>query len=410
MIPVDEAFAAYPRRISPLPAEERDLERARGRVLAAPARADTDLPPFGQSAMDGYALRAGDTSAATASDPVRLQLVGTRPAGTADDGLSVGDGEAVRIFTGARLPEGVDAVLRQEDAEIREDTVLVRDPVDAGTAVRPRGEELSRDTELAAAGTRITAGHVGALAAAGVERVSVRRAPRTRVFVTGDEVVSRSGPLEPGQVYDANTPLVGAWLDSRAVPVDGVRHLPDDAAETRDALAAALDASDLVITSGGVSVGDRDFVLEAARDAGVEEVFWRVRQKPGKPLFFGQRRGCVLMGLPGNPGSVHACLATHVRRVLGLMEGETDPGPRMEGGRLARSFRLNPAREWWARCRLELGSDGVVRLHPLERQASHMITDLGRAEALARLPRGEGELERGTRVSWTPAAAWEGRG
>lgn len=409
MISVDRAFEAYGRRVSPLPAVERRLDRARGRVLAEAVGSRTDLPPFAQSSMDGYALRSADAAGASSSDPAVLPLVGTRPAGPGAEPLHLDAGQAARIYTGARMPGGADAVLRQEEAEVRDGSVLVRSPVREGTAVRPRGEEIARDTTIAGAGVRLTAGHLGALAVAGVHRVSIRRAPSVRLFVTGDEVVDRGAPLEPGEVYDANTPLVASWLQGRGATVEGTGRLPDDLAATRDALSEALASADLVVTTGGVSVGDRDFVLEAAREAGVEEVFWRVRQKPGKPLFFGVRDGSVLLGLPGNPGSVHACLVTHVRRVLGLLEGEEDPGPRMASGRLARPFPLNPRREWWARCRVDPSKDGEVRLEPLGRQASHMITELGRAEALARLPRGDDELERGTSVRWTPAAAWDAR-
>lgn len=409
MISIDRAFEAYRRHLSPLPAVDRSLERARGRVLAEAVTSRTDLPPFAQSSMDGYALRSAATAGAGSSDPAVLSLVGTRPAGPDAEPLPVDDDEAARIFTGARLPRGADAVLRQEEAEVRDGSVLVRSPVEAGTAVRPRGEEIEHGATLAAAGVRLTAGHLGALAVAGVDRVPVHRAPRVRVFVTGDEVVDRGAELRPGEVYDANTPLVAGWLEARGATVEATARLPDDLASTRDALAEAVTSSDLVVTTGGVSVGDRDFVLEGARRAGVEEIFWRVRQKPGKPLFFGVHDGTALLGLPGNPGSVHACLVTHVRRVLGLLEGEEDPAPRMAPGRLARAFPLNPRREWWARCRVELRDDGEVRLAPLGRQASHMIVELGRAEALARLPRGEDQLERGARIRWTPAAAWEGR-
>lgn len=408
MISIDEAFAAYDGRVEPLPPGERPLAGARGRVLAAPAVAGTDLPPFRQSAMDGWALRSADTDGASPSDPAELSPAGTRPAGTADGEMSVGPGEAVRIYTGARLPEGADAVLRQEDGEVRDGTLVVERPVEAGTAVRERGEEVRRGAELTGEGERLTSGHLGGLAAAGLDRVTVRPAPRVRVFVTGDEIVDPGRELAPGEVHDANSPLVSAWLSARGVDPVSAGRLRDEPASTREALDGALADADLVLTTGGVSVGDRDFVLDAARDVGVEEVFWRVRQKPGKPLFFGVRDGAVLLGLPGNPGSVHACLATHARRVLALLEGEADPAPRMRSGRLADAFPLNPEREWWARCRVEVRPGGDVRLAPLGRQASHMIAELGRAEALARLPRGEGTAEEDTVVPWTPAAGWEG--
>lgn len=410
MIPIDEALRSYDDRVAPLPEVELPLEEALGRVLAQGEASATDLPPFRQSAMDGYALRAEDTRGATPDAPARLELAGVRPAGPVEDPPGLGPGEAVRIFTGGHLPEGADAVLRQEEAAVEDGELRVAATVDPGTAVRERGEELREGAPLAPAGARLSAGHLGALAVTGVDRVRVRRAPRVRLLTTGDEVVGRGRPLEPGQVYDANTPLVLGWLREQRADVAGAHHVADDPEATREALSEALAGADLVLTTGGVSVGDRDYVLEAAEGAGVERVFWRVRQKPGKPLFFGVSEDGLLLGLPGNPGSVHACLVTHVRRVLDLLEGVAEPGPRMRPGRLGADFPLNAAREWWVRCEVELRGDGEVWLEPLERQASHMIGDLGRAEALARLPRGEGEVERGTTVPWTPAAGAFGVG
>ena len=156
-------------------------------------------------------------------------------------------------------------------------------------------------------------------------------------------------------------------------------------------------------------MGDRDHVPEAAEAEGAERVFWRVRQKPGKPLYFGVRDDgdgppTPVLGLPGNPGSVHACLVTHVRRALDVLEGAAEPGPRLAPGRLAEAWTLDPHREWWLRCELGFADDGTARLRPLPNQSSHMVTNLGRCSALARLPRGDGELEAGSRVEWVPAA------
>lgn len=405
MISIDEAFRAYGEAVGPLPDGEVPLDEARGRVLTAEARAATDLPPFPQSAMDGYALRSEDTSAADASDPTRLRLAGTVPAAPLEEVPSLGPGEAFRIFTGAHLPRGADAVLRQEEARVEGGELLVSEPVAEGRSVRPPGEDLREGASLAAAGTRLTAGHLAALAAGGAATVRVRRAPRVALLLTGDEIVAPGRPLRPGEVYDANRPLVRGWLSGRGLLVT-VSHLPDDLDETRTAIEEALEEADLVLTSGGISVGDRDHVLEAAEAAGVERVFWRVAQKPGKPLLFGVRGDAALLGLPGNPGSVHACLATHVRRVLDLLEGAAEPAPRYRRGRLRSPFRLDPQREWWARCRVELDDAGQVWLAPLADQASHMLTELGEAHALARLPRGDGETPEGTEVRWVEGAGW----
>jgi molybdopterin molybdotransferase len=285
-----------------------------------------------------------------------------------------------------------------EDGEL-----LVGAPVATGTAVRPRGDDLVRGTGLAEAGERLTPGHLAALAAAGVGRVRVRRRPRVALVLTGDEVVPADAELAPGQVHEADGPLVAGWLEDGGWGRVEAVHVRDRLDETEAAVGEALDRADLVLTTGGVSVGDRDHVVEAAERSGVRTVFWRVAQKPGKPLLFGLRDGTVLLGLPGNPGSVHACLVTHVRRALELLEGAADPAPRPRPGTLAAPFRPDPRREWWARCRVEV-EEGGVRLHPQGGQASHMVAELGRCHALARIPRGEATLEAGTPVGWVPAA------
>lgn len=403
MIDIDDAFRAYREEIEPLGTREVPLRRGLGRVLSAPASSSVDLPPFPQSSMDGYALVSADTEGASTDAPARMELAGTVPAGRLEETPVLEAGRAMRIYTGAHLPEGADAVLRQEDALVEGGELLVHRPVAEGTAVRPRGDDLRRGTGLAEAGERLTPGHLAALAAGGVGRVRVRRRPSVALVLTGDEVVPADAELAPGQVHEADGPLVAGWLEAGGWGRPEDVHVGDTLEETEEALRTALETADLVLTTGGVSVGDRDHVAEAAERAGVRTVFWRVAQKPGKPLLFGLRDGTVLLGLPGNPGSVHACLVTHVRRALEHLEGAADPAPRPRPGTLAAPFRPDPRREWWARCRLEVVREGVL-LHPQRGQASHMVADLGRCHALARIPRGEAALEPGASVSWVPAA------
>lgn len=401
MISIDKAFRHYREGVCPLPPESLSLEGALNRVLAEEARSRIDLPPFSQSAMDGYVLRARDTRGASADSPARLKLVGEVPAGKLGEVPQIAAGEAMRIFTGGIVPAGADTVLRQEDAEVDGVSLYVKEPLEPNHDLRARGEELAEGSVLASAGTRLGAGHLGALAISGLDRVRARPAPRIALLVTGDEIVEPGRELGPGQVYNGNAPLVTGWLRSRGYGDIAVSRLPDSLGGTEQALGEAMERSDLAITTGGVSVGDRDYVMRAAERVGVVAIFWKVAQRPGKPLFFGTFGKKVLLGLPGNPGSVYACLPTHVRRVLDLLEGADPPGPDFAWGQLNQPVNLNPKREWWARCRASVSQRGEVRLEPLPRQSSHMITNLGECDALARIPRGQGDLEPGAVVLWT---------
>ena len=402
MISVDEAFQHYAHEISSLPIAEVPLSDALWRVLAEDVRSRTDLPPFPQSAMDGYALRTEDTKGASPEHPAQLRLAGEIPAGKLSAIPQLKPGEAMRIFTGGYVPQGSDAVLRQEDAQVEADRLLVRHPVPAGTHLRQQGEEISKAKSLATGGTRLSPGHLAAFAIAGVERARIHHEPRISVLTTGDEVVPAGKPLAPGEVYDSNTPLIMNWLRAQGYTHIDATHLPDDLKGTEKAMLDALARSDLVITAGGVSVGERDFVITAAQHVGVSQVFWKVRQRPGKPLFFGMLEKTPLLGLPGNPGSVFVCLIAHVRRVLDHLEHVSSPGPRFLTGRLGESLELSRGREGWVRCRTEISREGEVRLAPLPHQASHMITNLMECTALARLPEGEATLARGSVVLWTP--------
>jgi molybdopterin molybdotransferase len=400
MITIDEAFRLYERDISPLPIEKIPLDEVLGRVLAEDVRALVDLPPFRQSAMDGYALRSADTEDAAPQSPVRLKLVGEIPAGQLAKIPELRAGEAVRIFTGGYVPAGADAILRQEDTLLEGGRLLVREPVPAGKDLRGQGEEIRAGALLASKGQRLTAGHLAALAIAGVGHVRVRRQPRITVLTTGDEVVPPGQELEPGQVYDANRPLITSWLRAQRYSDLETSHLPDDLEKTIEAVRRALETSDLVLTAGGVSVGDRDYVLKASERVGVRKIFWKVKQRPGKPLFFGLLNGKPLLGLPGNPGSAFVCLVTHGRRVLDVLEGASPPGPRFYKGRLGEPLERSPDREWWVRCRTEF-KEGEVWLRPLPRSGSHMITNLTECTTLARIPTGAGMLEDGSSVLWT---------
>ncbi|MBX6420923.1 MAG: molybdopterin molybdotransferase MoeA [Nevskia sp.] len=401
MIPLGEALAAYAKHLRALPAERIPLTDALGRVLAEPLAAACDLPRFDQSAMDGYALRAADVAAARADAPLRLPIALTLTAGAQRGRPSLPTGCAARILTGAGLPQGADTVIPQEKAR-REGDVLVFDaPWPARRNIRWQGEELRAGSPLADRGQRITPGLLAALVNGGITSLAAVRRPRLRVLVTGDEVRPVGSVLEPGEIPDSNGPLIRSLLARWGHAAPAVEYLPDRERELCAALARALDESDLVITSGGASVGDRDYLPATAETLGVRRVFWQVAQKPGKPLYFGMRGATALFALPGNPGAVLIGMLLHVRRALDLLEGVTDPQPHWSSGVLAQNAARDTRRDCLLRMRLHW-EDGTAQLIPLPGQDSHMLGNLARADALVWLPRGEAPAAAGSVLRWLP--------
>lgn len=398
MVTVDEALRLILETSTPLAVETVDILGAATRTLAEDVRSQIDLPPFRQSAMDGYAVRSRDTQTASPSSPVRLRVHAEAAAGRVPLASSDVCGVATRIFTGAGLPEGTDSVARQEDVVRDGGVIVIEKAVSPGANAREKGEELGCGAYVARAGETLSPGHIAALSNSGIARVVVRRRPGVAVLTTGDEVVPAGDALRPGQVYDANQSLLRAWLGRRPADVRA-RHLPDDFGLTRDALDDALATHDLVVTTGGVSVGEHDHIAAAARAVGVETCFWKVAQKPGKPLYFGRRGGALLIGLPGNPGAVFVCLSVYVVRALDRLSGRpTSSGWRR--GVLASPVRADLHRESLVRCAVRWDDTGRFLLDPQDRQASHMIADLGRCEAIARVPRGDGQASAGSVVDW----------
>lgn len=392
LLPIEETFALYRQWVDRLPTHRLPVELALGAVLAEAATARIALPRFTQSAVDGYAVLAADGQAPRA-------LVGTAAAGE-PSGVVVAPGQAVRILTGGVLPEGADAVARQEIVERTGTGIVLTEAVRVGEAIRYEGEELASGSLIANAGQRVTAGLVAAFAMAGIDSVEVYRRPRVAVLVTGDEVVRAGEPLAPGMVYDANGPLLRSWFVEHGYGEPVVAYVRDDESVLEEALSAALDSADLIVTSGGVSVGDRDFVPLVADRLGVRKVFWKVAQKPGKPLWFGMREGKVLLGMPGNPAAVLVCLAVHARAVLGRLEGETADQPTWRRGVLSAPVDADPERDRLVRMRLR-DEDGTVMLEALPHQDSHMLSNLASAHALVWLPSRAEAFAPGERVSWT---------
>jgi molybdopterin molybdotransferase len=394
LISVADAQRLVLERAQRLDAERVPVERAAGRVLAEPATAVVDLPPFPSSAMDGYAVRSSDT----ASGPVTLTLAGHVAAGQPAE-RELRAGEAMAISTGGAVPEGADAVVPLELVEATDAAVTLSKPVEAGAHVRGRGGDTRAGETVLAAGARLGAAQVGALAAAGVGEVRCTKRPRVGILVTGSELRPPGEPLAPGQIYESNGLLLATALGlAGAVPAQlGV--VGDDADELERAMERALLGFDMLVTSGGASVGPHDLVRETQQRLRVQEVFWGVAVKPGKPVAFGTRRDHLVFNLPGNPVSVLVTFELLVRPAVNALLGLPEPLPRYERGVLAAPVRRNPHRDEFVRARAER-ENGELRLEPLTGQESHMIVRAGHADSLLAVPAGDGELPAGETVSF----------
>jgi molybdopterin molybdotransferase len=386
----EEALALVLSRVRPLPNERVDLASAAGRVLAVDARAATDLPPFPSSAMDGFALRADDT-------PGRLPVVARIAAGSPSP-APLEPGQAMTIATGGVVPGGADAVVPIELVVEEDNSVLVGDHVARSANVRPRGGDVVRGDVVVRAGTRLGAAHVGALAAAGVGVVECARRPLAAVVPTGSELRAPGEPLGDGEIYESNASLLAVALAAGGAEVQRLAITADDERAHRDALEQALEA-DVVVTSGGVSVGPHDLVRRVERELGVEEVFWRVAVKPGKPISFGVRGETLVFGLPGNPVSSLVAHELFVRPAVLALQGAADPGPSFARGRLAATVRRNAERDELLRARRRVDDAGTV-FEPVSGQESHMIVRAADADALILVPRGDGELAAGETVDY----------
>jgi molybdopterin molybdotransferase len=390
LLSIAEAQQLVLERSGPLPAENVPLEGAARRVLAEPARAEIDLPPFPSSAMDGYAVRADET-------PGRLRIEARIAAGNpATSALE--SGQAMGIATGGVVPDGADAVIPIEYVVEHGNEIEIGSAVDRGDNVRPRGGDIRAGEVVVEAGSVLTPARLGALAAAGIQQVRCARRPRAAVLPTGTELRRPGEPLAAGEIYEANGLILSAQLEAAGAVVELMPAVGDDEAAHRGALEHALDA-DVVVTSGGVSVGPHDLVRRVEAELGVEEVFWRVSVKPGKPIAFGVRERTLVFGLPGNPVSALVGFVLFVEPAIRALQGVPDPLPRFDRGRLAAARRRNPERDELVRARLRRSEDGPL-LEPLTGQESHMIARSAAADALVFVPRGDGKLGDGASVDY----------
>lgn len=399
---ISEALASMWPTFSPLGEEEVHLSKAAGRYLSRDIRARLDAPPFDNSAMDGYAVRAAEVASAAADSPVGLPVRGESRAGGPLPG-PLEPGTICRIFTGAPMPEGADAVVIQEDTERDGDQLRVLEASVEGRHVRPQGSDVGAGTELLSIGDRLWPGEIGLLASQNIDRVHVYRQPRVALLSTGDELRSLGEDLEPGTIVNSNVYALTEMLRGLgALPV-ALPAAPDTLPDIEAALRKALEA-DVVITMGGVSVGEYDFVHEAFKNVGIESGFWKVRIKPGKPLAFAQYRGKPVIGVPGNPISAMVTFEVLIAPCLRKMLGDPRPHPQPILARLREPYRRRPGRVEIARAvATRDGDEIVVALH--DRQGSGSLPSFVGINALVILPADKSELSAGEQVEailWGP--------
>lgn len=393
MITVSEALAIIARNTPPNPAEPVALGEGRGRVLAKDVVSDTDWPPFETSAMDGYAVRLSDTAR---PESVLVERTKTVAAGDSPP-EPIQPGEAVRVMTGAPLPPGTEAVIPVERARREEGRVRFEIASEPGSHLRHRGESIKAGARLLEAGRRLTPGDIALAALAGSDPLAVFARPRAAIAVTGDELVAVGARPRPGQIRDSNGPMLLALCGAGAWPAKPRGRVGDDVAGIEALFDAAGAGEDVLLTSGGVSAGDFDLLPEIARRRGFEILFHGVSLRPGKPVVFARRGPTLWFGLPGNPVSSSVCFHLFVRFALGRLEGDGSPGaPRVEA-ELTRGIATAGKRETYRDGILD-NSGATRRVEPVATAGSHDIAAHARANALIRIPAGEGPLAAGAAV------------
>jgi len=384
MLELEAAIQRILDLIPPTQPERIALGHAHGRILAEQIVSPVDLPAFDNSAMDGYAVRAADLATATADAPVLLRLLGRAAAGEVFSG-NVTPGSCVRVFTGSPLPNGADAVMMQEDtrpAPAQTGAIQFIDVCKPWENVRFQGEDFKRGTPLGHAGDQLTAGRLHLLAATGLTHLNVGRRPVCSLLATGSELLEAGTPLAPGKIFESNRLGLAALAQRFGAETKIFPLVKDTLPDTRAALETAFEQCDLVVTSGGVSVGEMDFVKTAFEQLGGELQFWKVAIRPGRPFVFGRCRGKFLFGLPGNPVSAFVTFLLLVRPALLRWQGAANLNPAAGSGVLAEPLS-NPAER---RHLMRVAVDAAGKVRSSGAQASHTLMSLAAANALVDVP------------------------
>lgn len=390
MLTPAQALRAILKEAKPLKAALVPLEKALGLRLAVPVAAPHPYPLFDNAALDGYAVRARDTAKALPRQPLALSIQGSQFAGQAW-AQRLKPGQALHVTTGAPMPPGADALVPYEAVRVQGKQVLLAHPAQAGQNVRRQGEDAKKGQRLVERGTRLNARHVAMLAAFGVGSVKVQALPRVAVAVSGDELLRPGQALKRGRIFDSNTPALAALLSETGFGATQLAHLPDSQGPQRQRLQALFKACDVLLVAGGMSVGEKDLGKSVLENLGVKRVFWKVAQKPGKPLYFGVRGKQLIFGLPGNPAAVVTCFVAYVLPALRALSGE-----KAAATVIARLLHpLKPTGDKALLLKAQVDASGV---RVLSGQGSHLLRSLAEGNALLLRHAGEPELKKGQPV------------
>jgi len=376
MIRYEEAQALIAKNIPPSQKESVTVLAALGCVIAEDIKSPLALPFFDNSAMDGFTFRAPNR-------PSRLVIRGTLKAG--DPRSHIKPGEAWRIMTGAPVPYGADTVLAQEKAEIIQETLVLREPLPQGMNIRYKGEELRKGKKVISEGAIVTPATIGIMAGLGKNEAQIYKKPRVSVIVTGSELAAPGSDLSSGKIYDSNSAMVHAALMQMGIRPVFVKRLDDQPKKIKQVIGYALRESDLVILMGGVSSGDTDHVRPISKELGVETIFWKVSQKPGKPIYFGKKGNTLVFGLPGNPAAVFTCFYEYVYPAIRRFMGFREPHLGANFFPVRESIKADPEKTLFLKARIE-SSDGRSVVMTLGGQSSHMISSLQEANGILVIP------------------------
>jgi len=406
LLPLPDMERLIGERVSPVEGGERvGLHAARGRVTAVDVKAPVDLPPFDNSAVDGYAVRHANLKP---DGDTRLTIAGRLTAGARAD-LALKPGQAIRIFTGAAMPAGADTVFMQEDVTVEGDRVIVPKGLKHGANRRLAGEDLAAGQVALPAGTVLEPQHIALAAALGITEIEVRRRLKVAIFSTGDEVVEPGSPRNGAAIYDANRYLLSELLERLGAAVTDLGILPDDTERLARALQAAAAGHDLVVTSGGVSTGEADHVRDAVERIG-SLVFWRVAIKPGRPVAMGVIRGAsgqgaVFVGLPGNPVAVFVTFVRVVKPLLRRLAGAAPQSLLPLPVRAAFAYRKKKDRREYVRVALRRAADGELEAVKHPQDGAGILTSLTETDGLLEFPEDMTTIEPGARVGFLSYAA-----
>ncbi len=388
MISVEEAISLIEKNVAPLTSISQELEKSLGYVLAEDIKAPIDLPPFNQSAMDGYAIAHLKTTKTN-----RFKIIGEVQAGDTST-IELEEGEAVRIFTGAMIPKGVSAVVMQEMTEVEEAEVVIQQDIAMGSNIRLIGEQVSKNQLALAKGTVLNPAGIGYLSSLGIDKVRVFSKPKVGLIVTGNELVKAGNALKPGQIFESNSSMLVAAFRQFRVELLDVEYVEDDLNSTIECIKGLLNSVDVLVLSGGISVGDYDFIGQALGELGVEQIFYKVKQKPGKPLFFGKKENCRVFALPGNPSASLSCFYHYVLPYIQLKHGKSPHTLEKIELVLNNDYSKKGDHALFLKA-MAVGE----KVEVLEGQSSAMLHTFAVANALIYLPSHQNEVRKGEKVA-----------